>query len=236
MSAPVVSFDSKYYPYRKVQSGYNEMQGAEEIPYKVLWYLMDMPDADGYEPIDDNSRPRVRLMKYLIYDGEQPLSEALPSPQDKLSILFDPQNPDANTDLDHVQHPYGYRLYAQNNFGQSQLDAQTIIKCYIDRVVANSDFTQTLALAFEIWTNVNYESNTATKAYNRAYDIEQCIIEALHGIDMTGVGTIQFNQRVHGDCGSRAIYDEYTNTGRKLTMCVVWNETTNNIDADSNAI
>lgn len=225
-----ISFDSKFYPYKKVQTGYNNMRGAEQIPYKVLWYLMDMPDSNGYEPKDDNDRPRVRLMKYLCCDGENPLNEPLPTPQEKLSVLFDPRNPAPNTELEKQEHSLGYRLYAQNNFGQSQLDAQTIIKCYIGRVVANSDLQQVIALTFEIWTNVNYESNTRTTAYNRAYDIEQCIIEALHGVDMAGIGTVQFNQRVHGDCGSRAVYDEYTNTGRKLTMCIVWDETTNNAE------
>lgn len=219
-----VSFDSPYYPYQKVMDGYNTMSGAENIPYKILWYLMDMPDANGYEPVDDNSRPRVRLAKYLIWDGATPLDEPLPTAQQKLSVLFDPRNPDANTELDHEAHPFGYRLYAQNNFGQSQLDAQTIIKCYIGRIVAQTPYQQVLALTFEIWTNVNYESNTQTDAYNRAFDIEQCIVEALHGVDIAGVGTVQYNQRVHGDCGSRAVYDEYTNTGRKLTMCIVWDE------------
>ena len=225
--ANTVSFDSKFYPYKKVQTGYNEMRGAEDIPFKILWYLMDMPDANGYEPVDDNDRPRVRFMKYLCNDGAEPLSEPLPTPQQKLSVLFDPRNPAPNTEEDEENHPLGYRLYAQNNFGQSQLDAQTIVKCYIGRIVAYSPYQQVLALTFEIWTNVNYESNTQTKAYNRSFDMEQCLIEALHGVDIAGVGTVQYNQRVHGDCGSRAVYDEYTNTGRKLTMCVVWNEGSN---------
>ena len=61
----MTDFSSPYYPYEKVNEGYNSFDGAELIPYQILSYLMDMEDANGYVPVDDNARPRVRLMKYL---------------------------------------------------------------------------------------------------------------------------------------------------------------------------
>ena len=36
------STDSPYYPYTKVVAG-NTMEGAEEIPYRLMKYLMDLP-------------------------------------------------------------------------------------------------------------------------------------------------------------------------------------------------
>mgnify|MGYP003300989585 CR=1 FL=1 len=69
----MVSFDSPFYPYEKVQD-FNTLKGAEEIPYKILMYLLDLPDRHGYEPVDDNSRARVRLIKYLYYDEPNPLA------------------------------------------------------------------------------------------------------------------------------------------------------------------
>ena len=74
MAACEVGFESPYYPYEKVQTGFNTLRGAEEIPAKILRYLLDLPDWKGYQPVDDNSRPRVRLAKYLYYDDANPLS------------------------------------------------------------------------------------------------------------------------------------------------------------------
>ena len=88
---------SPYYPYEKVQTGYLTMQGTEEIPYQIIQYLLDLPDATGYAPTNDNTRPRVRLAKYLWYDGPRPLSHPLPTAQEKLSLLFDGDNPVLNT-------------------------------------------------------------------------------------------------------------------------------------------
>ena len=81
-------FNSPFYPYKKVYPGYIGGRGIEDVPNLIARYLMDLPDANGYVPADDNNRPRVRLMKYLYYDGAHPLDEELPSPQEKLSLLW----------------------------------------------------------------------------------------------------------------------------------------------------
>ena len=70
-------FNSPTYPYERVMPSFLTFRGAEEIPQKLLTYLMDLPLPDGYEPVDDNTRPRVRLMKYLWHDGVKPLGERL---------------------------------------------------------------------------------------------------------------------------------------------------------------
>ena len=60
----MVDFNSFTYPYERVQGSFNTLKGAEEIPYKILTYLMNLPDKNGYVPQDNNENPRVRLMKY----------------------------------------------------------------------------------------------------------------------------------------------------------------------------
>ena len=218
----MAEFASPYYPYEKVQTGYNDFLGAEQIPYKILTYLMDMPDRNGYVPVDDNGRPRVRLMKYLWYDGTNPLGEPLPAPEEKLSLLFNGDEPVLNTEEQKKAHPKGYRLYAQRFWGQSQVEAQSTIKCYIGRVIPLDGYRASIGLTFEIMSNVNLETNTKTNSYARCYDMEQCILQALHGVNITGVGAVDFSRAAHADSGSRPIYDEGTNVGRELKMSVLW--------------
>lgn len=224
MAACEAAFDSPYYPYEKVQTGFNTLRGAEEIPAKILRYLLDLPDWKGYQPVDDNSRPRVRLAKYLYYDDANPLSYPLPSPQQKLSLLYDGDQPVVNTDEEKVRHPKGYRLYPQMYWGQSQLEAQTTVKCYIGRVLPVSEMRTSIGLSFVILCNTSQENNTRTDAYSRAYDIEQCIIEALHGVNLSGIGVVEFSRPSHFDNGSEAIADQGTNVGRELHMSISWME------------
>lgn len=215
-------FDSPYYPYRMVQTGFSSFLGWEDIPGKIVRYLLDLPDSFGYEPRDDNERPRVRLAKLLWNDGARPLSGPLPTAKEKLSMLFDAEHPVLNTDEERAAHPKGYRLFAQNNIGQSQLEAETIIFCYLGREVPYNDFQSRVAVCFDIWCNTNLETNTKTEHYNRTAAIEQAIKQALNGVNITGVGTMQYSRSFHADCGSTPLYDAYTNTGRRLTMALTW--------------
>ena len=224
MGAQRADFSSPYYPYFKVIEGANGMRGSELIPYKLLQYLLDLPDAYGYKPIDDNDRPRVRLMKYLYYDTPAPLSNPLPTPEQKRSLLFDPDRPDINTDADKEKHPKGYRLFMQRIIGQSQLEAQTLIKCYPGRIFEPRKFETTIGITFEIWTNVNLLANTRTYAYDRSYDMEQCLHEALDGVNIDGVGTVSFARQSDTDNGSEPLYDEKTYVGRYVSCSVSWSE------------
>ena len=105
----LVSVDSPTYPYERVAE-FPRMEMAAEIPLIVCRYLMDLP-MPGYTPKDDNAYPRCRLMKRLWYDDGDPLANPLPTPQQKLSILFDGQHPTLNTTEEQAAHPKGYRLY-----------------------------------------------------------------------------------------------------------------------------
>lgn len=218
----MVSFDSPFYPYEKVYPGYSDFSGIEDIPRKVIFYLLDLPDRHGYEPIDDNSRPRVRLAKYLWHDGMRPLGEALPTREQKLSMLFDPYNPDLATDELRAAHPKGYRIFPQIFWGQSQTEAQTTLKVYMGRTKSSSPMRAELGVCFQILSNSNLESNAKSLAYSRCYAIEQAILEALHGVNMTGVGSFNFDSKGFYDSGARPISDEGNNVGRELFMSLTW--------------
>lgn len=215
---------SKFWPYEKVQTGYVTMVGAEEIPLRILTYLLDLPDRTGYLPADDNRHPRVRLAKYLWYDGGHPLAQPLPTPEEKRSMLFDGNEPVLNTEEEKARHPKGYRLYPQKYWGQSQLVAGTTVKCYLGRIIPVSPYVVSIGLVFEILVNSNQENTTKTTAYSRAYNIEQCILEAMHGVNFTGIGVADFSRQAHIDNGSSPIVDEGTNVGRRLKLSLTWAE------------
>lgn len=219
-----VPFSSPYYPYKKTLPGALTLNGTEKIPYKLLMYLLDLPDAYGYTPADDNTRPRVRLAKYLWYDEPKPLSKSLPTPTQKRSILFDPDFPDINTDELKAKHPKGYRLQWQKVRGQSQTESETLIKCYISKIFERKKFVATIGITFEIWCNVNLETNTRTDAYNRAFSIEQCLHEALDGVNIDGIGTVSFAQGDHAYNGSEGASDEYSNVARIVHCSITWAE------------
>lgn len=222
--AQQVPFDSPFYPYERDQTGYLTFRGWEDIPYKVITYLLDLPDANGYQPVDDNNRPRVRLAKYLWYDGARPLAQPLPTPAQKRSMLFDPDTPVLNTDEQKAKHPVGYRIFPQNSISQSQLNAEAIMYCYIGRDTPYDNFHSRTALIFEFWVNTNYAANTKTSHYTRLDAIEQALKESLIGVNIGGVGTIQYSQRFHPDCGSRALWDNHTDVGRELIFAFMWAE------------
>ena len=220
MAVPNVDFSSPYYPYRKVIEG-NEMRGAELIPYKIMMYLLDMPDSAGYTPVDDNERPRVRLIKLLTFDGPNPLAQPLPSPQEKLSILFNGDEPDINTDEQQTKHPYGYRLFTQRNIAQSGIKAKTILKIYPGRVLDPTDSKSVIGFQAEIWTNPNF-SSTKTTSRDRLWDIECELRDSLNGVDIQGVGCIKFCRQDGSFNGSENLFGDNGEIGRIVYFSTNW--------------
>lgn len=217
------SFDSDTYPYSRVIRR-NTLRGAELIPYQLLRYLLDLPDAAGYTPVDDNERARVRFIKYVCCDGERPLDEPLPDEQTKLSILFDADNPVVNSTEEKNRHPLGYRLYWQRVYGQSETEAKIVVKCYLGRIFENRPFVTTIGVYFDILVNSLLEANTRSSAYQRSFDIEQCLHEALDGINMAGIGTISASRAEHADNGSVPLYNEGSQVGRRVHFSITWAE------------
>lgn len=218
------SFDSDTYPYERILTGANQFNGADEIPLKIIRYLLDLPDQYGYEPTDDNSRPRVRLAKYLWHDGANPLSKELPTPTQKLSLLYDGDHPDINTDAEKKRHPQGYRVFPQIYWYPSELTAKTVLKSYIGRVIPVSDFQARIGVAFEVLVNATAENTTRSDAYSRAYAIETCLIAALDGVSIAGIGTVHFSRPSHIDNGSGPLHDNGTHVGREIHFSIDWME------------
>lgn len=209
-----VDLISPYWPYVKAQENYFDLSGSVDLPRKIADYLIDAPAGD-YAPPDDNAYPRCRLWKYLYYDGARPLDNPLPTIQEKMSVVFNPdlpQNPPTDK---------GYRLIPQIFTRQSQETAQTRLYVYMGRTVPMSEEMRiALAVTFRIWTHYTYELNTRSDEYSRAFAIEQALIESLHGVNMDGIGTFFFSKSVHPDCGSGVMYDGETNVGRELTIAL----------------
>ena len=205
---------SKWFPYIKTQGTYFDLKNTVNIPRMICDYLIDAPQK-GYTPPDNNDYPRCRLWKYLFHDGAKPLNEELPTIQQKMSVVFNPEQPE------NPPTEKGYRLIPQIFVKQAQDDAQTRIYVYIGRTVpGNDEFTISLGVKFFIWTHYTYESNTKSDEYSRCLAIEQALIEAFHGVAMEGVGTFNFSRFKHPDCGSRDIFDGEINVGRELTMAL----------------
>lgn len=205
---------SPYYPYNKVFSSYLNLSEAQTLLRKICDYIIDAPMGD-YTPIDNNEYPRCRLWKYLYYDDERPLSKALPTIQEKMSVLFNPAKPEeAPTDK-------GYRLIPQVFIDPSQEIAQTRLMFTTGRTVpSDNPFKASLSITFYIWTNQSYESNTKDGGLSRSQSIELALIDAFNGVNMAGIGTFYFDRRKHSDCGSNVIYDRDTNVGRRVTMAL----------------
>lgn len=225
-----VSPNSPYYPYNKVYEGFFNLSSTLDIPRKVMDYILDMPDG-YYTPKDDNNLPRCMLWKLLYYDEEHPETKSLPTPQQKKSVLFDPDMPTKPpTDK-------GYRLFPQIYVKQAQTEAQTRIYCYMGRTIATDDFSVQLSVVFDIWTNYRQEANTkAAELYSRVYAIEQSILSALHGVHMDGVGSFYFNRAKHGDCGSTPMTDRDGNIGRSLVMGLEVKSETPNGNIEDNEV
>lgn len=211
MSELILPFD-QYYPYKRVQ-GYATMPNLEIIPRMVRDYLMDMP-SKGYTPPDDNRSFRCQLMKYLYYDDNDPLSHPLPTPEQKMSIVFDPSRPDRPPDKEK-----GYRIFSQELISQAQVVGQSIMRIYMGRVVPVDSYTIQASIIIHILVNASYEANTRTLALQRSFAMACLAERALVGVNFgAGVGTIMFNRRVHGDSSFYLQDDESTNIGYRLTL------------------
>lgn len=223
--------NSKFYPYNKVYEGYYNLQEALNIPRKIMNYLLDMPDG-VYVPKDDNSYPRTRFWKYLYYDGEHPETNILPTPSQKMSVLFDPNNPTKPCD-----EKKGWRLLPQSYIKPAQTEAQTRVYVYMGRGQADNDYQLQQSVVFDVWTHYAEEANTrGYDSYSRSYAIVQALIEAFHGVNIGGVGTFYINRSRHPDCGFRPINDGEINVGYRLVLGLQMNSETANEPMEYNEI
>ena len=222
----MVDFNSPYYPYEKVNTGANTLKGAELIPGQIIRYILDLPDQNGYVPVDDNSRPRVRLIKYIYYDESNPLSKPLPTPEQKLSLLYNGDNPAINTDEDKINHPKSYRIFGQQYELQSPTEAKTMLRCFLAREIPRSDFKTVIGLNFETIVNYALDSNVRADIYSRMYAIHQCLVEAFNGVNINGVGVVRYSKGEHGDAGRTLYHTEGNALYQDSFFSIDWQETT----------
>lgn len=226
----MATLDSKWYPYYKVQEGFSDSTELDPIPRKILDYLLDMPDGRGYTPKDDNSYPRCRFWKYLYYDGANPLSNPLPTPAQKKSVLFIPEL------AEKPPTGKGYRLIPQVYSKPAQENAQTRVYFYLGRGIAENDFSEQFSLVFDILTHYEQESNTKAEAYSRSLAISAALKHAFHGVNMAGVGTFYFNRSKHPDCGEDYGDDRDSNIYRRLVLGIDLKSTTINGNEENNEV
>ena len=204
------SKEKQYYPYERVQ-GFGTMPEMEKVPYMVREYLMDMPTKD-YTPEDSNESYRCRLMKYLYYDGDDPLSEPMPTAEQKMKMVFDPDSPDKPPD------PTGYRIFTQQLVSQAQTHGVTTLRIYMGRVSPVDAYTAKASVIIECLTNAAYDSNSRTTALSRTYAMAMECLRALNGVNMAAGMVFSFNRYDHPDAGILPMNDETTNVGYRLTM------------------
>lgn len=221
-----INTNSPYFPYCRVHSAFCDLKDTVYLPRLICDYLIDAPQ-NGYTPQDNNEFPRCRFWKYLYYDGEKPLENALPTIQEKMGVVF---NPDKASSPPTAK---GYRLIPQMFISQSQEEAQTRVYVYLGRTVPNNDPSKiNISVIFRIFTHYSYETNTHTDEYSRAFAVEQALLEAFNGLNMAGIGTFYFSKSVHPDCGSHAMFDGSTNIGRELTIALEYATTAANTQDD----
>lgn len=210
----MIDTNSKYYPYQKVQENFADLSQMAYLPKKICDYIIDAPKGE-YTPKDDNTYPRCRLWKYLYYDTELPLEKPLPTIQEKMSVVFNPQKAsEPPTEKD-------YRLIPQEWVKQEQEKAMTRIYCYLGRIIApHDDNIFSIAVHFDIFTNYEYELNSRDETYSRSGAIVTSLLDALNGVNMEGIGTFTMSKRVHPDCCIRPIFDGNTNIGKELVIAL----------------
>ena len=203
--------EMQYYPYNRVQA-YGTLPNIEMIPYMIRNYLMDMPSA-GYVPPDNNASYRCCLMKYLYHDCANPLSQPLPTPEQKLALVYDPDKP-GTPPIDK-----GYRIFTQQLVSQAQTLGVSTLRIYMGRVTPISPYSAHISVVIDCLTNNDYESNTRGTDLSRTYAMACMCERALSGVDMgAGVGAFIFDRREHNDCSIVMISDESVNIGYRLTM------------------
>ena len=207
--------DNPYFPYRKV-ADYTTFPDAETLLKKVVDYLMDFP-MRGYEPPSDTSTPRSRLIRLLYYDTPHPLEEPLPTPAQKISVIFDPESPDVPPDKEK-----GYRVYPMIYPIQAESMGRTSLKIFMSYAKPVSEYRAEQGICFEALTNTAYENNEGGISLSRTYRICVEILRALNGVNMDGVGGFYFDRRLHTECGLEPIADRNQNVGYRLTMGITF--------------
>lgn len=202
--------------YPLIGDGFNTYGASVGICYKIIQFLLDMPYEmkDGNLSIPAEKGCRAELIKYLFYDNANPLACALPTVKEKKALIFNPDKPQNPPLADK-----GYRIFAQSKVTDIQNDSRTELRIYPYMVVPRNAFSGDMMITFECWSNMDYKQ---LKDFgDRTYNMAICILRALCGRHIDGIGTMYFDKSSNSYCEiDTVLTDNRYNIGHRLVMGV----------------
>lgn len=196
----------KLYPY-------NNLPNAEHLCYNILTYLLDLP-KEGYSPTDEGARADLaRLLWYDTPDALSRTTHALPTPTQKLSMIYNPDVPNPSN----TKAPQGYRLFLQQRVIEAQLDQKTELRIFPSYTDPTNDYFTKQGIQFQILCGMSI--NPLQGGMSRAYNIALCILRALNGVDIgCSTGVIHFSRQYFRSCTIEPFSDARYNLGYNLIM------------------
>lgn len=211
----IQAIDMKNYPFKKVVAA-NTLYGVQFIPKKIVDYLL-YTNGKGASLPDDNTNPRCRLLKYLFNDKDdlRPLSGPLPTLEERVNAVFDPKAAIKNGN----EGPQ-YRIFPQMYTAQAQLIANTMFRVFVGYIRPGGEISDPspVSVVFEVLTSVYYDQ-LDEEGMSRTLGMVQCIVEALNGINIGGIGSVAFESGLHKSCEIYPIGDRGTNVGYRMVLC-----------------
>ena len=201
--------------YTLVEPACNTYLGSDEVCYKIIQFLLDFPylKSDGTMSEVHSNGSRADLIKYLFYDDGNPLSHKLPTVEDKKKLIFNPARPQKPPLSDK-----GYRILNQPKTIDVQTDSKVELRIYPLMITPKTPFVGDLLIAFECWSNMDYLQ--IANFQNRPYNMAMCVLSALCGRNLTGVGGLYFDRQNNMNCTLSAVTDNRYNSGYRLIMGV----------------
>lgn len=192
---------------------YNDFPDADDICYKILVYLLNLPRS-GYVPKDEGVR--ADWIRYLYYDEKNPLDRknlTLPTLTQKKSLIYNPEI-DGPTQK-------GYRIYQQSRTIEAQEEQQSQFRIFPGVLEPLTSFTAQQLINIEIVVGMSHE--TLVNGKNRSYQLLLSTLRALNGMAIAGSGELFFTWQKSRGCRAQPFTDGKFNVGYYLTMGVAVN-------------
>lgn len=202
--------------YPVVEPTFNKYLTSVDLCYKIVQFLLDLPylksNGELSQPYETGCR--ADLIKYIYYDDGNPLVHPLPSVEQKQKLIFNPSAPQSPP-----LKSKGYRIFAQSKIVDIQNDSKTELRVYPLMVTPTNPHIGDLLIAFECWSNMDYKQICGFQ--DRTYNMAVCILSALNGRNITGVGSMFFDRQNNSNCVlSSVLSDNRYNLGHRLIMGV----------------
>lgn len=175
---------------------FNKFSALPFIPYKIITHLAQDPKVEG-------------LWKLLYYDTYDALSKPNLSYEDKIKLIWcDGQNQN------------NVNVFLTFQVENMQTESRTFIKIYKVDSDPIDPYKSTVCYEFDILFGgkiamVEYDGIPC----NRGDVIEMLLLQSLNGIDVQGVGFLQYNGQLSRLCRSRLNIGNNTNyTGVSVIM------------------